>query len=56
MAGLAEGVWSSLDDLAELWDEEAAFSPAESDAQIEIAHEAWLRAVERSRGWTGDAD
>jgi glycerol kinase len=56
MAGLAEGVWSSLDDLAELWDEEAAFSPAGSDAQVEIAHEAWLRAVERSRGWTGDAD
>ncbi len=53
MAGLAEGVWGSLDDLAGLWTEEGAFSPVSPDAQIEIAHEAWRRAVERSRGWAG---
>lgn len=54
MAGLAEGVWGSVDDLAGLWTGEAAFSPASPEAQVEVDHQAWQRAVERSRGWAGD--
>ena len=52
MAGLAEGVWGSLDDLAELWTAEASFAPQDGPAdRRRSAHEAWMRSVERSRGW-----
>jgi glycerol kinase len=55
MAGLAEGVWGSLEDLTALWVEEASFTPEADEAVAEAAHEAWVRSVERSRGWaTGD--
>jgi len=55
MAGLAEGVWGSLEDLTALWVEEASFTPEADEAVAESAHEAWVRSVERSRGWaTGD--
>ncbi|MGA2836580.1 MAG: glycerol kinase GlpK [Acidimicrobiales bacterium] len=54
MAGLAEGVWGSLDDLARLWAPEASFAP-EADADLAaVAHQAWLRSVDRSRGWVSD--
>jgi glycerol kinase len=55
MAGLAEGVWGSLDDLTALWVEEESFAPQADQATADLAHEAWVRSVERSRGWaTGD--
>jgi glycerol kinase len=53
MAGLAEGVWGSLDDLASLWTEDASFTPSAPVAETEAAHQAWLHAVDRSRHWTG---
>jgi glycerol kinase len=57
LAGLAEGVWGSLDDLAALWTEDRTFSPSGSSDETEPARRAWQRGVERSRGWvTGDAD
>jgi glycerol kinase len=51
MAGLAEGVWGSLDDLTALWQMEASFAPQADEAETDLAHEAWVRSVERSRGW-----
>src|SRR5581483_4669105 len=51
LAGLAEGVWGSLDELAALWNEDAAFSPGSDRAAVDAAHEAWTRAVDRSRRW-----
>ncbi len=53
MAGLAESVWGSLDDLAALWTEDASFTPSAPATETEAAHKAWLRAVDRSRHWTG---
>jgi glycerol kinase len=52
LAGLAEGVWGSLDQLGGLWTEEASFSPAAGVDETEPAHEAWLRGVDRSRHWS----
>ncbi len=52
LAGLAEGVWGSLDELARLWQGEASFAPQASVEDAALAHRAWLRAVERSRSWT----
>jgi glycerol kinase len=56
MAGLAEGVWGSLDDLATLWSAEATFTPEADPALAELAHAAWTRSVGRSRGWATGGD
>jgi glycerol kinase len=51
LAGLAEGVWSSLDELAGHWALDAEFTPQATPAGADTRHAGWLRAVERSRGW-----
>jgi glycerol kinase len=49
LAGLAVGVWSSLDDIADAWSPGAVVEPS---AQLDRAQ--WKEAVERSRGWIPD--
>ena len=56
LAGLAEGVWGSLDDLADLWTEDGSVRPAAPAADTEPARQAWLRAVDRSRHWAAEDD
>ncbi len=51
LAGLAEGVWGSTGELADLWHEEASFSPSGDRALADAGHAAWARAVERAGGW-----
>jgi len=51
MAGLAEGVWGSLDDLAALWSAEASFTPEADQDLVAAAHQSWLRSLDRARGW-----
>ena len=51
LAGLAEGVWPSLDDIASTWHEDAAFEPAPDRTAADASHQQWLRAVDRSRDW-----
>ena len=51
LAGLAEGVWSSLDELATHWALDAEFTPKTSQGGADSRHAGWSRAVERSRGW-----
>jgi glycerol kinase len=51
LAGLAEGVWDSLDDVAAAWQQEAEFVPNGDREAADASHQAWLRAVERSRSW-----
>jgi glycerol kinase len=51
LAGLAEGVWPSLDAIAERWSIDASFEPQPDRTMVDVAHATWLRAVERSRGW-----
>ncbi len=53
LAGLAEGVWDSLDDVAAAWQQEAEFVPAVDREAADASHQTWLRAVERSRSWAG---
>ena len=54
MAGLAEGMWGSLDDLGALWREDAAFFPEGDPAMADLAHAAWTRSVDRARAWVDD--
>jgi glycerol kinase len=51
LAGLAEGVWPSLDAISEQWALDATFTPAEDRTFPDLFHAEWVRAVERSRGW-----
>ena len=49
LAGLAEGVWSTPDELARYWLLEAEFTPAMAPKDADRRQEAWRRAVERAR-------
>ena len=52
VAGLAEGVWANLDELAALWQAEATFSPTPGLGELaDAAYGAWVDAVERARHW-----
>jgi glycerol kinase len=51
LAGLAEGVWGSLDELAGLWVEDVAFAPTAPVEEARAARRAWALALDRSRGW-----
>jgi len=55
LAGLAEGLWGSMDELAGLWAEDRAFRPTAAAEDTEPARQAWNRAVERSGHWTTEA-
>jgi glycerol kinase len=54
LAGLAEGVWGSLEEVDAVWREDARFTPAEDRTAADAAHQTWLRGVERSRRWVAD--
>ena len=51
LAGLAEGVWASVDDVLAAWTLDAEFSPAADREAVDAGHAGWRRAVERSRAW-----
>lgn len=51
LAGLAEGVWSSTDEIASLWTLDQRFEPMQQTGD----HAQWLRAVERSQRWADTA-
>ncbi|HEX9969199.1 MAG TPA: FGGY-family carbohydrate kinase, partial [Acidimicrobiales bacterium] len=55
LAGLAEGVWSSCDELAEHWALDARFEPRISKGGADTRQAGWRRAVERSRGWVQES-
>jgi glycerol kinase len=48
LAGLANGVWSSREELADTWRLAKRFDPGPRD---EEAHTRWRRAVSRTKGW-----
>ncbi len=51
LAGLAEGVWSSTDELSGHWRTAAEFTPAVPASVADARHAGWRRAVDRARGW-----
>jgi glycerol kinase len=50
-AGLATGVWGSLDDLRANWHEDRRWEPRMSEDERERRLAVWKKAVERSFGW-----
>jgi len=55
LAGLAEGVWPSVDAINERWQIDATFVPEADRTLADLGHATWLRAVERSRHWIGSS-
>jgi len=51
LAGLAEGVWGSLEDLTAYWQLDAEFAPNSPPGAADAKYAQWQRAVERSRDW-----
>jgi glycerol kinase len=51
LAGLAEGVWASTQELAGQWRLEGEFVPAMGEGEAERRHREWTRALERARGF-----
>ena len=55
LAGLAEGVWGSLDDITANWAVDVTIEPTTDRTLIDLGHQQWLRGVERSRGWAKES-
>jgi glycerol kinase len=51
LAGLAEGVWASLDEVAGVGALDAELAPRVSRASADLRYAGWRRAVDRARGW-----
>jgi glycerol kinase len=49
LAGLAEGVWSTPEELSRYWLLEAEFTPQMREKDADRRQDAWRRAVERAR-------
>lgn len=50
LAGLAEGVWTGLDDVASAWHLDRTFHPEPTGSE-DARYQQWRRAVERSLDW-----
>src|SRR5690606_31368992 len=48
LAGLAEGVWGSLDEVRDNWAVDVEMTPSGDREALDAQHQRWLRAVERS--------
>ncbi len=55
LAGLAEGVWGSLDEVSDIWTADATSEPVGDRTLANVAYTTWRRAVERSLGWAPTA-
>ena len=51
LAGLAEGVWGDVADVAAHWHDDGRFPPTESRADVDARYAQWCRAVERAKSW-----
>jgi glycerol kinase len=51
LAGLAEGVWSSVDEISAKWSLDVEVAPSVDQRSADAAYDGWRRAVERSLAW-----
>ena len=55
LAGLATGVWESIDQIREARAPDTTFTPRTQSQEVEKQRHRWQMAVERSRGWNAPA-
>lgn len=53
-AGLAVGVWGSLEELSKMWKSDITWHPAMAEEERARCWKGWNKAVERSLGWIDD--
>jgi glycerol kinase len=51
MAGLATGLWTSLEDLRANWGVDRVFKPKWTDEQRAEGYKGWTKAIARTRDW-----
>ena len=51
LAGLGAGVWSSTDELADVWQLDRRFEPQMDVAERDARHARWRQALQHSLGW-----
>jgi glycerol kinase len=51
LAGLAEGVWASTNEIGSGWRAGATFEPHASRDEMDSLYQGWQRAVERAKAW-----
>lgn len=51
LAGLAVGVWSDQEQIAQQWRIDREFNPGMAPAERDRLYQGWKRAIERARGW-----
>ncbi|MFT7599565.1 MAG: glycerol kinase [Acidimicrobiales bacterium] len=51
LAGLAEGVWTSLDDVTNAWAVDTSKQPNPDRSVADATYARWLEAVDRSKSW-----
>ena len=51
LAALGAGIYSSLDDVAEKWQIDKAYSPTMADTDRERLYTGWLKAIAQTRGY-----
>jgi glycerol kinase len=56
LAGLAEGIWSSTDEITDNWQLDATFTPVVAPEAVAPTQVAWRRAVERAQHWADTID
>jgi len=56
LAGLGAGVWSSLDELADVWQLDRRFEPRMAADERDRLLAGWREAVRRSGGWAQVVD
>ncbi len=54
LAGLGAGVWSTVDQVNELWQSDARVEPNPDRARADAEYAQWQRAVQRSLNWATD--
>jgi glycerol kinase len=55
LAGLAAGVWRTQDAISGQWKKDRVFDPRMSRDEAAARLASWSRAVERAKGWEGEA-
>ena len=54
LAGIGEGVWSGIEEVADAWKSDFTATPKPERHDVDALHQRWLQAVERSKGWAQD--
>lgn len=56
LAGLAVGVWKSIDDFKKTWQLDRCFIPQMEEADAKLLYKGWKKAVKRAMQWMSDED